>query len=202
VRAARYLVSLLGTTALMLLVARPARADADSVLVRVGGDLSARAGDHIDVPVTVDLSGAPGRALGSYNARLSFNSAILQFQGAGPGNFAAPQINTDSGRVRLAAVLPAGASGVVTIFVARFYVVADSAQSPVTVAFDGMSATPPENLVPLLRIVPGTFCRSLGRWGDVNGDGQSNSFDALVALSVVVGIPVDTTTMKDRKSVV
>ncbi len=50
-------------------------------------------------------------------------------------------------------------------------------------------------LLPLVKYVQGTFCRALGKWGDVNGDGQSNSLDALVALSVVVGIPVDTTVM-------
>ena len=182
--------------------AAPARADADSILVRVGGNLAGRAGETIDVPVTVDLSGAPGRSLGSYTATLTFNPAQLQFGGAGSGDFAAPQTNTahasDSGTVRLTAVQPSGASGLVVLFYARFYVLSDSGQSPVTISFSEMSATatsttPFESLLPLLRTLNGTFCKSLGRWGDVDGDGQANSFDALVALSVVVGIPVDTT---------
>lgn len=197
----RGMVALLGAGLLSLTAAAPARADADSVLVRVGGELSSRQGSYVDVPVTVDLSGAPGRVLGSYRAKLSFNPAILQFQQANTGNFAAPSVNSvhasDSGQVLLTAVLPGGASGVVTIFVARFYVNSDTAQSPISVNFDEMSATatsvtPFESLLSLLRYVNGTFCRSLGRWGDVDGDGFSNSRDALIALSVVVGMAPDT----------
>ena len=197
----RGMVALLGAGLLSLAAAAPALADADSVLVRVGGDVSSRQGSYVDVPVTVDLSGAPGRQLGSYRAKLSFNPAILQFQQANAGNFAAPSVNTvhasDSGQVLLTAVMPGGASGVVTIFVARFYVVSDTAQSPISVSFDEMSATalsvtPFESLLPLLRYINGTFCRSLGRWGDVDGDGLSNSRDALIALSAVVGMAPDT----------
>jgi len=189
---------------LTLGLAAPARAVTDSVLVRVGGNIAGRAGDYIDVPVTVDLSGAPGRSLGSYTAKLQYNPALLQFSTVEPGSFAAPQVNAahaaDSGTVLLTAVQPSGASGAVVVFYARFYVTSDTAASPVTISFSEMSATatsvtPFESLLPLLQIVNGTFCRSLGRWGDVNGDGDANSLDALVALSVVVGIPVDTTTM-------
>ena len=197
------LAFLAATLAAVVLPAR-ALADADSVLVRVGGDLTARAGDTIDVPVTVDLSGAPGRQLGSYTAQFTWNPNVLLLEAINNGTFAPPQVNgaaSDSGRLQLTAAQPAGAGGVVTVFVVRFYVLSDSAPSSVTVSFSEMSATstsvtPFEVLLPLLRYVQGTFCRSLGHWGDVNGDGQANSLDALVALSVVVGIPVDTTVMK------
>jgi hypothetical protein len=193
---------------LLLGRAAPARAQGDSVLVlvRVGNNISGRAGDYVDVPIIVDLSGAAGRMLGSYTATLTFSPMQLEFQGAGNGSFATPQTNTnhaaDSGTVRLTAIQPSGASGAVVLFYARFYVLSDSGQSPVTISFSEMSATatssptPFESLLPLLKIVNGTFCKSLGRWGDVNGDGDANSLDALVALSVVVGIPVDTTVMK------
>jgi len=203
VRARRCLLAL---CALGWLVA-PSRARAsaltDSVLVRVGSDLSGRAGSYLDVPITVDLRGAPGRQLGSYRAQLAWNPALLELTQVNPGNFAPPQANIsalNTGSAAVTAVLPAGAGGVVTVFVAHFFILADTAQSPVTVAFSEMSATatsvtPYESLLPLIQIVQGTFCRSLGRWGDVNGDGQSNSLDALVALSVVVGLAVDTTVM-------
>ncbi len=185
---------LLGAVAL----ARPAVASTatDSVLVRVGGDLAGRAGQYIDVPVTVDLSGAPGRSLGSYTARLAFDTTVFTYEGVTNGNFAVPQVNAahapDSGKVVVTAIQPPGASGAIQIFIARFYVRVDTIPSPITVSFTEMSATatsvtPFESLLPLLRIVNGTFCRSLGRWGDLDGDGLSNSFDALVVLSNVVG---------------
>ena len=93
-----------------------ARAVTDSVLVRVGGDLTGRVGDYVDVPVTVDLSGAPGRQLGSYRAQLTWHPGLLVFVQLGNGNFATPQANTDStgsGTLRATAVLPAGAGGLV-----------------------------------------------------------------------------------------
>jgi len=203
VKPGRVVLAFLAAT--LAAVVLPARAHAvtDSVLVRVGGDLAGRTGDYIDVPITVDLSGAPGRQLGSYTATLSWNPAVLEFAQINNGAFGAPQVNSaaaDSGRLQLSAVQPAGAAGLVTVFVAHFYVLSDSAESNVTVLFSEMSATatsvtPFEVLLPLVQYVQGTFCRSLGRWGDVNGDGQANSLDALVALSVVVGIPVDTILM-------
>jgi hypothetical protein len=205
VRGARLAAAMLAAGLLLLGRATPARAATDSVLVRVGGDLSARIYDYIDVPITVELNGAPGRKLGSYTGQLAFNPRMLEFVEIQTGSFAAPQINTahasDSGKVLLTALQPGGASGVVTLFVARFYVLSDTAATPVTVSFGEMSAsatsvTPFESLLPLLKIVNGTFCRSLGRWGDVNGDGLSNSFDALVALSSVVGDSIDTTAVK------
>ncbi len=203
---ARRLAAALCAGLLSLAGAAPARAAAaDSVLVRVGGQLSARAGDNISVPITVDLSGAPGRALGGYRAVLRFNPALLYFQGAQDGGFATPQVNstysTDSGKVVLAALQPSGASGTVVLFNAKFWVQSDTGQSPVTITFEEMTATatsvtPFEDLTGLLRIVNGTFCKSRGLWGDANSDGYANSLDALVALSSVVGIPIDTTLMK------
>lgn len=198
VRRARGFAALLFAAALWLGAPARALAVTDSVLVQVGGDLTGRAGQYVTVPVTVDLSGAPGRLLGSYRARLAWNPAILTYMQVENGNFAAPQVTLDSageGSVQATATLPSGAGGAVTIFMARFYVVSDSAQSAVTITFDTMtaaaaSATPFENLVPLLAYQQGTFCRSMGAWGDVSGDAEVNSLDALMTLSVVVGIPL------------
>ena len=197
------LVLMCAGLASLAVTARARAAGADSILVRVGGNLAGRLGQTIDVPITVDLSGAPGRQLGSYRSQLTWNPALLELVQITAGNFAAPQYNTGAagaGSEQITAVQPSGASGVVTVYVAQFYVLSDTAPSPITVAFDEMSATatsvtPFEILLPLVKYVQGTFCRSLGRWGDVNGDGESNSLDALVALSVVVGIAVDTTVM-------
>ena len=143
--ARRAFAALLGAGLLLVLRAAPARADADSVLVRVGGDLAARAGQYLDVPITVDLSGAPGRALGSYTATLSFDPRVFYYEGITNGNFAQPQVNqnhaSDSGKVVVTAIQPPGATGVVQIFIARLYVVTDTAPSSISVSFSEMSAS-------------------------------------------------------------
>lgn len=169
----------------------------DSILVRVGGDLAARAFNFLEVPVTVDLTGAPGRKLGGYRLTLRTNQTFLQFYDVTSWGFAQPQTQSDTSGVQIAALLPAGASGVVNLFTARLFVLVDTASTPITVQVREMTAaqgssTPFEDLTPLVRVVNGTFCRSLGRWGDVDGDGTSGSRDALVALSYVVGLPIDT----------
>jgi hypothetical protein len=178
---------------------RPAARQADAVVVRVGGDLSGRAGQDIHVPVTVDMTGAPGRTLGSYRLRLVYDPSVLSYNGmVPPSGFAEPLFNTDSsgyGVVKFTALRPSGAGGVVTLFVAHFYVITDSVPSAVTLDVQELTQADATftNLLPMTTIVNGMFCRSLGIWGDVDGDGVSNSRDALVALSVVVGLPVDTT---------
>lgn len=175
-------------------------ARAQTVVARIGGQLIAMPGQMINVPVTVDLSGAPGVSLGSYRGAIRFDPSALSFGGVLPGTFAAPQVNTDStdtGLLRFTAVLPAGAPGpVVTLFIARFSVqYPDTASSLLTLSFDEMSAAgmPFTNLLPYLQsIQPATLCPSVGTWGDVDGDGNANSRDALIALSRVVGIALDT----------
>lgn len=170
------------------------------VVVRVGGELSARAGQYIDVPITVDLTGAPGRTLGGYRLRLLYNPAVLSFSSTSAGNFAEPYVAYDSaystGVLRFTAIQPSGATGIVTLFVVRFYVYSDVAPSNITLDVQELTeAGTFADLLPLAQVVNGTFCKSLGTWGDVDSDGSENSRDALVALSVVVGLAVDTTTM-------
>lgn len=176
-------------------------ARAQTVVARIGGQLLARQGQSIDVPVTVDLSGAPGVSLGSYRGAIRFNPSALEVGSVLPGTFAAPLVNTDSvgsGLVRFTAILPAGAPGpVVTLFILRLYMPnPDTASASLTLSFDEMSAAgmPFTNLLPFLQpIQPATVCPSLGYWGDVDLDGNANSRDALIALSHVVGIALDTT---------
>ncbi len=183
-------------------VARPAHA-ADSVVVQVAGQLAARAGHTITVPVTVDMRGAPGRTLGGYTLTFSFDTAAFYYYGDSAGNFAAPLVNTDSsgkGQVRFTAILPAGATGLITLFTVQLYVKVDTLVSPITITPTQLTAAsgstiPFEDLLPITKVVNGTFCKALGTWGDVDGDGQENSRDALAALSEVVGLPLDTTLM-------
>jgi hypothetical protein len=187
--------------AAVLVVAAGGSARAQTVVARIGGQLVGRPGQPIDVPVTVDLSGAPGVSLGSYRGEIRFDPSALEFTGnVFAGTFAAPLVNSDSaglGVVKFTAVLPAGAPGpVVTLFVARFYVpYPDTTATALTLSFDEMSAAgmPFTNLLPHLQAIqPATLCPSLGSWGDVDLDGNTNSRDALIALSRVVGIALDT----------
>jgi hypothetical protein len=199
VNARRWWLGTLMAAAFTVAAGGPARAQ--TVVAQIGGQLVARSGQTIDVPVTVDLSGAPGVRLGSYRSALRFDPNGLLFAGVVPGTFADPLVNADSasgGLVRFTAVLPAGAPGpVVTLFVARFYVsMPDTTATAVTLSFDEMSAAgmPFTNLLPFLQAIPpAVVCPSIGTWGDVDGDGSANSRDALVALSRVVGMALDTT---------
>jgi len=196
---ARRLLGILALAATVLGGAAGSLHAQDSVLVRVGGELAATAGHTVEVPVTVDLSAAPGRALGAYQVTARFDPTVFQFYGiasTGAG-FAAPSVNSDSvystGRLLMAAVQPSGATGNVLLFNISLYVQTDTVLSPITLTVTSMTATagsvtPFEDLLPLVRVVNGSFCGATGLWGDVDGDGAANSRDALMALSAVVGL--------------
>ena len=199
--ARRWWVGALLAAALVAGAAGDARAQ--TVVARIGGQLVARPYTTIDVPVTVDLAGAPGARLGSYRGVVRFDPNALSPEEVLPGTFATPLVNRDSvgtGSLRFTAVLPAGAPGpVVTLFVVRFFVGPGATSTSLTLGFDEMSAAgmPFTNLLPYLQsIQPATVCPALGTWGDVDGDGQANSRDALIALSRVVGIAMDTTYLR------
>jgi hypothetical protein len=167
------------------------------IVARVGGNLAGRVGDTLDVPITVDLTGAPGVRLGGYRLTVRWNPNVFYFQDGSNGTFAPPFMNADSlgyGVLRMTAIQPSGADGMVTLGVGHFVVQSDTGASDITIAFDEMSGVAPtfDDLLPILTVVNGTFCHASGKWGDTDGDGQANSRDALIALSRVVGIALDT----------
>lgn len=176
----------------------------DSIIVQVGGAVSSGIYNVVDVPVSIDMRGAPGRSLGGYRLTLRYDPGVLNYCsycGVPGGNFADPLINSDSsgyGVLRYTALLPAGATGNIQVFTTHFYVYADTAPSAITVTVEDLTAsagsiTPFEDLLPLVRIVNGTFCQLAGKWGDLDGDGSVGSRDALLTLSAVVGQALDTT---------
>jgi len=167
------------------------------IVARVGGNLAGQVGDILYVPITVDLTGAPGVRLGGYLMTVRYNPNVLRLESGSSGTFAPPLVNEDSafaGVLRLTATQTSGADGVVTLAVGRFVVQSDTGASDLTISFEEMSGVGPtfDDLLPLLTVVNGSFCHAAGKWGDVDGDGQANSRDALIALSKVVGIPLDT----------
>jgi hypothetical protein len=145
----------------------------DSVLVTVppGGNVvasatsndrgfrDARAGDTVVVDVRADMQFASGERLGSYNARLTWNPAVLQFVDVQSGAFAAPTVNTDSvsaGRLRFASADAGGAAGHVVVARVRLRALAaGSAGSALTVS--EMSASSPSytNLVSRVTVTNG-----------------------------------------------
>lgn len=168
---------------------------AQTVTGRVGGELTAQRFNTVLVPIAVDMSAALGAKLGSYTARVSWNPAVLNYYSTFPGNFPVPQVNADSavyGVLKFTSISPVGVGGLVTVGQLQFYV-PDTVGTPLTLSFSEMSAAGTfTNLLPELTVTSAMFCPSRGLWGDIDRDGASNSRDALLVLSKVVGLPVDT----------
>jgi hypothetical protein len=105
---------------------------ADSIIVSVGNAATApgdmlvaavtngrafgvrRLGQPVTVDVRVDQLAVPADSLGSYNARYTWNPAMLRFDSTSAGTYTAPTVNTDSvsvGTLRFAAVNANSKSG-------------------------------------------------------------------------------------------
>ncbi|HXE84125.1 MAG TPA: right-handed parallel beta-helix repeat-containing protein [Gemmatimonadales bacterium] len=189
----------------LLLLGLARSVPAQTVTARLGGELTGFPGSVVLVPVAVDMSNAGGEKLGSYTARLTWDPTRLSaclglYQGYScvdsihTGNFPTPQMNYDSagGSLQFTAISPAGASGLITVARIPFFL-RDTVGTALNLTFSEMSAAGSfTNLLPLLSVSSGTMCPARGRWGDLDHDQQANSRDALLTLSKVVGLPVDT----------
>ena len=168
---------------------------AQTVKAAVGGELTAPRYSTVLVPIAVDMAGSGGQKLGSYTARLTWDPARLNFYSVAAGNFPPPQVNTDSlgyGVLKFTSISPVGVGGLATV-AQLLYSVGDTVGTPLTLSFSEMSAAGTfANLLPQLTVTSAMFCPSRGLWGDIDRDGASNSRDALLVLSKVVGLPVDT----------
>lgn len=189
-------------------VASPIVARAQSVTVGIGGVLSAPTGGYLVAPVYADMRGMPGTKLGSYTIRVTWDPTQLYYDfgytsdSVVTGTFAQPVVRSDSagsGVLIVAGVSAQGRDSVVDLFRLPFYV-SGSASSPITLQVQEMSAAgaPFMDLLPKVANpnVSATFCPALGRWGDLDADGASNSRDALAILSGDVGATLDTTIFK------
>jgi hypothetical protein len=190
------LLALLGLAS----AATPRGVAAQTVTARLGGELTGFPFSVVMVPIAVDMSASGGEKLGSYTARLVWNPAALspcldQYCGYNmAGNFPLPQLNGDSipyGVLKLTAISPVGVGGLVTLTQLPF-TITDTAGTPLTLSFSEMSAAGTfTNLLTQLTVASGTICPARGRWGDIDRDGNANSRDALMILSTVVGLPID-----------
>ncbi len=87
-------------------------------------------GDTVTVDVTVDMRFVAPEVLGSYNAVLSWNAAVLSFVDVQPGDFLLPETNTAntaSGELRFAQADANGVAGVVVVASVRLVALASGA---------------------------------------------------------------------------
>lgn len=184
----------LAATAFALALAAAPAAEAQTILVRPGGgSLTGLVGQPLDVPVIVDMSTHPA-LLGSFAMRLTWDPAVLRFTAGMPGTFGSVTINQDSvaqGILRFAGANPSGMGGTsITAAVGRFEPLLASPTTLDLTVTELFAANTFANLLPSVSVAPAFFCPALGRYGDIDGDGNANSRDALIALSNAVGLSV------------
>ena len=173
-------------------LAAPGRVAAQSIPVGIGGQLSSLVNLPITVPVVADLT-ARTEKLGSFALRVSWNPAVLQVLGGSDGTFGGVQVNDDSlpyGIVRIAGANPAGAGGLVTLVNVRLLPLVKDTTTLTLTLTELYAAGTFADLLPSAVTTGGLFCPARGRWGDIDGDGNANSRDALIALSNAVGLDV------------
>jgi hypothetical protein len=177
----------------LLLAAAAGRASAQTVVFGVGGHLVGENGAVIRAPVYADLRAAGGQLLGSYTLRLQWAPGVLSYQGVEAGLFGLPVAITDStfaGVLRVGGLSAAGVGGLFNLFSVRM-VVTGSQSSPVTLTVgEAVAAGTFTDITSLVTVANGTYCPAVGRWGDIDGDGQADSRDALGILSDIVDIPL------------
>lgn len=178
---------------LALALATASAARAQTITVRLAGDLSSLVGMPFDVPIVADWNGRPDR-LGSFALTLRWDPAVLRFESGGPGSFGTIQSNTDSaaqGVLKLAGANPAGVTGTITLGIGRFTPLTVGA-TPVSLWVDDIASSAPNfaDVSGATSFSNGFYCPARGHWGDPDGDGVVGSRDALIALSQAVGLDV------------
>jgi hypothetical protein len=116
--------------------------------------------DTVFVDITADMRFTPSEKLGSYNARLTWNPAVLQYVSVVNTTFAAPTVNADSvaqGLLRFASADASGAAGQVVVARVRLRAVAAGTTSP-AITITEMSGVSPTytNLVSRVTVANGS----------------------------------------------
>ena len=184
----RAVALLFGLSALLA----PAAARGQAITAGLGGGTSSLVSQPFDVPVIVDMTARPER-VGAFALRIQWNPAVLQFQIGMPGSFGDVTANQDSvaqGIIKLAGANPAGAAGLITLGVGRFVPLKADTTTLLLTFSQLYAAGTFADLRPSLSVSNGQFCAAAGRYGDIDGDGVSNSRDALIALESAVGLDV------------
>lgn len=183
------------TIALGLLIGTvTARLPAQGVVFGVGGQLTGEVGSRIRVPVYADLRAVSPVRLGSYTLRLTWDPAVLQYASAREGAFGQPAVYADSsylGVVKLGGLSPAGMDGLIELATVDFLVSGSQSTPMGLLVTEAIEAGTFADLTPQVTVLGSTYCPAIGRWGDLDADGDANSRDALAILSALVGLTVD-----------
>ncbi len=183
-------VASLGTV--LSLAVTPPMARAQSIPVTLGGETSSLVGVAFDVPIVVDMS-ARTELLGSFQLTVNWDPAVLEVVSGQDGQFGSITINDDSlatGWLVASGVNPSGIGGKFTVAVVRFRPRTAATTNLVLAVNELFAATTFADLTSSAVPSDREYCPALGRLGDLDGDGASNSRDALIALSAAVGLDV------------
>ncbi|MBD3291079.1 hypothetical protein GF337_19885 [candidate division KSB1 bacterium] len=173
----------------------------DETVVATVGCEDIAEGGQVSIPINVDMSGvnSPNNNLGSYTATLEWNPAQLSFTSFSGGNttgWGSPTVNTSetsSGHLDFASANPSGTTGEINILNVTFDVTGTEGQSgSIDLEFSALTAASTfMNLLPYLTTEDCDYTiMPSGILGDINGDENVNSTDALIVLSCDVGIDV------------
>jgi hypothetical protein len=165
-----------------------------SVLVRFTPDSTyERVGFAPQIEITADLGAAPGVALGSYAATMTWDPTIMVFESMAAGDFAAPQINVvSSSELRLTAADGQGRGGA-PFSLARltFRFVSPNFPSVTTLV---LTVSEMHAALTFADLLPGVTARSgkavIGGVlrGDIDVSGSVLALDAQLILQGVVGL--------------
>jgi C1A family cysteine protease len=158
-------------------------------------------GSQVTVPIDINMSGVapPNEKLGSYTGTLDWNKDLLRYvsyTGGTTSGWSNPTVNasgTSTGHLGFAHANASGTTGTVNIINVTFDVIGTTGQSGIVdLGFSAMAAAGTfVNLKPFLTVQDCNYTiYPAGILGDVNGDDNVNSTDALIILSCDVGINV------------
>lgn len=128
----------------------------------IPNNLTPTPGDLITVDVKVDMRGAnpPANLMQSYQASLSWDPAVLSFNGFSQGDqpWGGPSsISQTSGRITWFDVVPSGSGGLFSILRPKFRVIGGVGSSAnLTLEFSRMEGIDVENLLPITIIASGS----------------------------------------------
>ena len=159
--------------------------------------LRERVGFKPVLSLTADLSSAAGVALGSYAAKVNWDSTIMRLDSARAGAFAAPQTNQpNAGELRLTSADALGLAGAPFAFARLYYRFVNDSFPKQTLLT--LSVSEAHAAVTFADLLPGVVVKSAKALiggvlrGDIDLSGTVTALDAQLILQSVVGLSIPT----------